>query len=222
VRQREHLAQRFAHERRLAALGEMTAVIAHEIRNPLASLKGHAQLLSRSLDEDPRRGKADLVVKEAVRLEDLLSDLLDFSRAGTLEPRTVSPVAVLRESADSVDPERIILHTEHAPESWQLDPARMQQALGNVLRNAVQASPEGGVDASVFAENGRLVFEVRDHGPGIPPGEEQRIFEPFHTRKTRGTGLGLSLVRRIVTQHGGTVEARNDPRGGAVFRISLA
>ena len=223
VRQREQLLERLAHERRLAALGEMTAVIAHEIRNPLASLKGHAQLLSRSLGDDARRAKADLVVREAVRLQELSSDLLDYARSGAIEPIPVDPSAVLRESADAVDPERIILHAEGAPDRWRLDPARMRQALGNLLRNAIQASPEGAqVDASVFAENGRLVFEVRDRGPGIATGDEQRIFEPFYTSKPRGTGLGLSLVDRIVKQHGGTVGAGNALGGGAVLRITLA
>lgn len=223
VRQREQLLQRLEHERRLAALGEMTAVIAHEIRNPLASLKGHAQLLSRALEDDARRAKADLVVREAVRLQELSSDLLDYARSGALDPRPVDPKTVLRESAEAVDADRIVLHLDAAPDRWRLDPARIRQALGNLLRNAVQASPEGApVDASVFAERGRLVFEVRDRGPGIAPGDEQRIFEPFYTSKVRGTGLGLSLVDRIVKQHGGTVAAGNAPEGGAVFRITLA
>jgi two-component system sensor histidine kinase HydH len=223
VRQREQLLQRLEHERRLAALGEMTAVIAHEIRNPLASLKGHAQLLARSLDGDARRAKAELVVREAVRLQDLSSDLLDYARSGTLDPRPVDPKAILRECAEAVDPERIVIHVSGAPDRWRLDPARMRQALGNLLRNAVQASPEGApVDASVYADGGRLVFEVRDRGSGIAPGDEQRIFEPFYTSKVRGTGLGLSLVDRIVKQHGGTVDAGTAAEGGAVFRISLA
>lgn len=223
VRQREDLSARLEHDRRLAALGEMTAVIAHEIRNPLASLKGHAQLLERSLGDDARQGKADLVVREAVRLQDLVADLLEFSRTGSLELRPSDPVAVLRESAESIAPERIVLDVERAPSTWRLDPARMRQVMGNVLRNAVQASPDDSpIHAAVFRDDGRLVFEVRDHGPGIPPGDEERIFEPFYTRKTRGTGLGLPLVRRIVAQHGGTVRAGNHPEGGAVLRISLA
>jgi two-component system, NtrC family, sensor histidine kinase HydH len=223
VRQREDLSARLEHDRRLAALGEMTAVIAHEIRNPLASLKGHAQLLERSLGEDARRGKADLVVREAVRLQDLVADLLEFSRSGTLELRPSDPVAVLRESAEAIAPERIVLDVAGAPPTWRLDPARMRQVIGNVLRNAVQASPDDSpIHAAVFRDDGQLIFEVRDHGPGITPGDEERIFEPFYTRKTRGTGLGLPLVRRIVGQHGGTVRAGNHPEGGAVLRISLA
>jgi two-component system sensor histidine kinase HydH len=222
VRQREQLLQRLEHERRLAALGEMTAVIAHEIRNPLASLKGHAQLLARSLADDARHAKAERVVREAVRLQELSSDLLDYARSGALEPRPVDPRIVLQDSAEAVDPERIVLHTEGAPDRWRLDPARMRQALGNLLRNAIQASPEGAqVDASVFADAGRLVFEVRDRGPGIAAGDEERIFEPFYTSKARGTGLGLSLVERIVKQHGGTVGAGSCPEGGAVLRITL-
>jgi two-component system sensor histidine kinase HydH len=223
VRPREDLSARLEHDRRLAALGEMTAVIAHEIRNPLASLKGHAQLLERSLGEDARRGKADLVVREAVRLQDLVADLLEFSRSGTLELRPSDPVAVLRESAEAIAPERIVLDVAGAPPTWRLDPARMRQVIGNVLRNAVQASPDDSpIHAAVFRDDGQLIFEVRDHGPGITPGDEERIFEPFYTRKTRGTGLGLPLVRRIVGQHGGTVRAGNHPEGGAVLRISLA
>jgi two-component system sensor histidine kinase HydH len=218
VRQREQLVERLAHERRLAALGEMTAVIAHEIRNPLASLKGHAQP-SRSLGDDARRAKADLVVRERSGCK--LSSDLPITRSG--RRADTGNECRARESADAVDPERIILHAEGAPDRWRLDPARMRQALGNLLRNAIQASPEGAqVDASVFAEQGRLVFEVRDRGPGIATGDEQRIFEPFYTSKPRGTGLGLSLVDRIVKQHGGTVGAGNAPGGGAVLRITLA
>src|SRR5262249_42203616 len=109
-----------------------------------------------------------------------------------------------------------------APSTWRLDGPRLQQALTNILANAVQISPDGGlVRAAVFTERDRLIFEVRDSGPGIPPGEEERIFEPFYTRRARGTGLGLSLARPIVTQHHGTITAENAPGGGAVFRISL-
>lgn len=222
VRQREQLSERLGHQRRLAALGEMAAMIAHEIRNPLTSLKGHAQLLRKSLAGDTRDEKAQRIVSEAVRLESFLNDLLDFSRTGAINPQPVSPARVLQDCAESVQPERIVVHSDGAPPSWRMDAPRMQQALANVLRNAVQISPQdASIDAAVFAENGHLVFEVRDAGPGIPAGEEERIFEPFYTRTARGTGLGLPLARRIVVQHRGTITAQNQPGGGAVFRISL-
>jgi len=222
VKQRDALAQRLEHQRRLAALGEMAAVIAHEIRNPLTSLKGHAQLLEKSLGGDARGEKAQRVVADAVRLDALVGDLLDFARTGALAPRHVDPARILRECADAVQPERIVVHTETAPTAWNMDPERMCQALTNVLRNAVQMSPpDAAVEASAAVEDGRLVFEVRDRGPGIEPGDEERVFEPFYTRKTRGTGLGLALARRIVAQHHGTISAHNDPQGGACFRIAL-
>jgi two-component system sensor histidine kinase HydH len=222
VRRQRELAERVEYARRLASLGEMAAVIAHELRNPLTALKGHAQLLLRSLAGDGREEKAARVVTEAARLEAFLADLLDFSRRGEIEPAPVDPARVLRDSAAAVDRSRITVHSEAAPKSWPLDAPRIQQALSNILSNAVQVSPEGAVvDAAVFAADGALVFEVRDRGPGIPAGEEERIFEPFYTRRVRGTGLGLSLARRIVDQHHGTITARNAPDGGAVLRITL-
>ena len=224
VQQRNRLVRRLEHGRRLAALGEMSAVLAHEIRNPLASLKGHAQLLARSLEGDQARGaKAELIVREAIRLQDLATDLLDFARAGATQRRDADPALLLRESVEAVDAERIELALDAAPRSWQLDPERMRQVLINVLRNAVQASPDGApVRAAVFAEHDQLVFEIRDHGRGLEAGDERRIFEPFHTRKLRGTGLGLAIARRIVDQQGGSIVAANAPTGGAVFRISIA
>ena len=197
-------------------------MIAHEIRNPLTSLKGHAQLLAESLGGDTLQAKAQRVVNEAVRLQHLVSDLLDFARTGLVDRRPVDPAAVLRESIAEVAPHRIVAHVQDAPPVWSLDASRVQQALTNLLRNAVQASPdEGTVDASVSASDGCLTLEVRDCGPGIPPGEEEKIFEPFYTGRARGTGLGLALVQRIVAQHGGVIVAHTAAQGGAVFRISI-
>jgi two-component system sensor histidine kinase HydH len=221
IRQNE-LSERVEHARRLAALGEMAAVIAHEIRNPLTALKGHAQLLRKSLAGDSRDEKAQRVVNEAVRLQNYLNDLLEFARSGSINPQPVDPLRVLRDSAEAVQSDRIVLESREALPAWRLDATRMQQAMTNILRNAVQMSPpDATVHAAVFADNGNLIFEVRDRGPGIPPGEEERIFEPFFTRQSRGTGLGLSLAQRIVAQHRGKITARNDPAGGAVFRIAL-
>ncbi len=210
-----------AHQRRLAGLGHMSAVLAHEIRNPLASLKGNAQLLARSLSDDARhRAKAERVVTEAVRLESLTNHLLEFARAGAIERAPVDPAAVLRDAAATVKPERIVIDPAGAPPAWPMDRERIRQVLTNLLENAVQAG-DGPVRARVSSERGKLVYEVRDRGAGIPAGEQERIFEPFHTLRTRGTGLGLAVARRLVEMHGGTITADNAIDGGAVFRVVL-
>jgi len=220
---REAAERRLEEQRRLAVLGEMSSVIAHELRNPLASLKGHAQLLAEKLPEASReRSKADRIVLEAQRLETLSGDLLDFSRSGPVARRDVDPAALLRSVAESVDPSRVTLLLSDAPRRFALDPDRMRQALTNLLLNALEASPPGvPAEARVAAEGDALVFTIRDHGPGIPPGDAERIFEPFYTTRAKGTGLGLAVAQRIVHLHGGKVTAANDSSGGAVFRIVL-
>lgn len=219
----ERLKAAMERDRRLASLGEMAAVLAHEIRNPLASMKGHAQLLAERLAPGSTdREKADRVVGEARRLEELSSDLLSFVRSKHLERRDVAPAEVLAAAAGDVDGERIELATGGAPGTWSLDPHLLQQALANLLRNALQASPDGRpATASVAAEDGILVFRVRDRGEGVPPADRERIFEPFFTTRTRGTGLGLAVARRIVTLHGGAIEVGDHPEGGAVFRVTI-
>ncbi len=222
LKRREALQHQLERERHLATLGEMSAVLAHELRNPLASLKGHAQLLAEALPEGRSRTKAERVVKEALRMEDLTASLLAFVRTGTIQRQATDPVAVVRAAADEVDPRRIELDTGAAPGTWQLDAARMQQVLSNLLRNAVQASPEGAnVFARVAAEPGALLYEVRDVGSGIPPGQEALIFEPFHTQRPLGNGLGLAVARRVVELHGGSIQASNHPEGGALFRVRI-
>jgi len=222
LKRREALQHKLERERHLATLGEMSAVMAHELRNPLASLKGHAQLLAEALPEGRSRTKAERVVKEALRMEDLTASLLAFVRTGTIERQAADPVAVVRAAADEVDPRRIELDTGAAPGTWQLDAARMQQVLSNLLRNAVQASPAGAnVFARVAAEPGALLYEVRDVGTGIPPGQEALIFEPFHTQRPLGNGLGLAVARRVVELHGGSIQASNHPDGGALFQVRI-
>lgn len=211
-----------ARERHLATLGEMSAVLAHEIRNPLASLKGHAQLLAESLeDNSDDEAKANRVVNEAVRLEKLTTDLLDFVRTGEIHRAKVAPAEVLRRAALDVNSDRIVLDTDDAPEFFKFDGDRMQQALVNLFSNGLQASSEGPVHARVGRDADRLVFTVTDSGKGIPEDQLETMFAPFHTTKVRGTGLGLAVVRRIVELHGGSVTASNTKAGGAQFRIEI-
>jgi two-component system sensor histidine kinase HydH len=219
----EATERRLEQQRRLGALGEMSAVLAHEIRNPLASLKGHAQLLAEHLSEgSPDRRKASLVVTEAERLEALTGDLLDFARSSPVDLQPADPAVLLASCAEEVQRGGFVIRAEGAPRVWRLDTNLMRQALTNVLRNARQASPEGTrPEATVGRSDGSLILTVRDFGSGIAPGDEKRIFSPFYTTRTTGTGLGLAVALRVVELHGGTITAGNHPDGGAVFRIAI-
>jgi len=206
-------------ERRLASLGEMSAVLAHEIRNPLASLKGNAQLLARMLpDDDKPRAKADRVVDEAIRLEQLTNDLLQFVRTGTITRTPVDPAELVREAAASVAADAAI-DTSGAPPGWSLDAGRIRQVVINLVANAVAAGPP--VAVAVRHDRGHLIIEVADRGPGVAEDDRDKIFEPFFTGKTQGTGLGLAIVRRVVELHHGTIAVYPNPGGGAMFRAEI-
>jgi signal transduction histidine kinase len=228
----EREAQRAAH---LAELGAMSAVLAHEIRNPLASLKGHAQLLVEGLDAhaaaaagaaptpaiDRARSKATRIVDEAVRIERITSDLLDFVREGAPAAVPTDLGQLVRVSVeDVIASDRLRLRLPEVPVVLPLEAERLRQAIDNVARNASQAG-QGLIEITVAPGSAAATLTIRDHGPGIVPGQEERIFEPFMTTRTRGTGLGLSIARRIVERHGGTLVAGNHPGGGAVFTLTL-
>jgi two-component system sensor histidine kinase HydH len=221
--ERENVLRTTERTKHLSSLGEMSAVLAHEIRNPLASLKGHAQLLEESLPEGGRdRAKAERVVREAMRIERLTTDLLAFVRSGTLAPRKADPRVVVRAAIESVDDPRITLEDEGTPPEAPIDDERVRGALENLLRNAHEAAPEGAIEVRMQRVNDMLEIRVRDHGPGIPAGDEEKIFAPFHTTRVQGTGLGLAVSRRIAEAHGGTLTAANAPGGGAVFTMRLS
>ena len=206
-------------ERRLASLGEMSAVLAHEIKNPLASLKGNAQLLARMLPGgDKPRAKADRVVDEAIRLEQLTNDLLQFVRTGTIQRAPVDPAALVREAVSSVAGE-VAIDTSAAPAAWSLDAGRIRQVVLNLVDNAIAAGPP--VTVAVRRDRGHLILEVADCGPGVAEDDRDKIFEPFFTGKTQGTGLGLAVVRRVVELHHGTIAVYPNPGGGAMFRAEF-
>lgn len=222
ARQQE-LFRRLASAEHLASLGEMSAIVAHEIRNPLTTLKGYAQLLAEQTTvETSQRHKADKVVAEALRLEELTRSLLDFVRSGSIQRVPTAPKALAQEAMSGLDRNRIILRAEGAPASFSLDPVRMRQVLVNLLQNALEIAPQdSAVEFEVREEHGRLLMAVRDRGPGIPPAAEGKLFRPFSTFKAKGTGLGLAVSKRIVELHGGTILGRNREGGGAEFELRL-
>jgi two-component system sensor histidine kinase HydH len=206
--------------RRLAGLGQMSAVLAHELRNPLASLKGHAQLLERALPAgDSPRLKAERVVVEAVRLERLIDDLLAFVRSGQLARAPTELGALMRDVVEERGAGRATLHAD-AEITLAVDRERLRQVLVNLVDNATQ-SGEGPIEVSLRRDGSQVALAVRDHGPGIAAADLPHLFEPFYTTRTQGTGLGLAIARQIVELHGGTLAAETPSDGGARFVVRL-
>jgi two-component system sensor histidine kinase HydH len=216
---REREIEKRANERHLASLGAMTAVISHEIRNPLAALKGNAQLLAETTRDDPKfRTRVDRVVKEAVALEQLTTDLLTFVRSGRLRRDATDVRVLVEQGIGAVGADDVVLVAPDEAVLAPIDRVRFMQAIDNLLRNAKQHG-KAPIDVAIRTENAFVVIEVRDHGKGIPEAELERIFEPFVTDATRGTGLGLAVVRRVAELHGGDARADNAREGGARFTL---
>jgi len=214
--------QKAERERRLVALGSMSSVMAHELRNPLSSLKGHAQLLLEDLPEGKQRQKAERVVSEARRLEELTTSLLDFVRDGPVALDPMDTKDLVEAALEHLPKERVQVHLDGAPPALSVDRERMVRALHNLVQNALQATDgQEPVELRVQQRGTFVYLEVRDHGPGVAEGDEDKIFEPFVTTRVRGTGLGLPVARRIAEQHRGTLGFHNDPQGGAVFTLRL-
>lgn len=210
-----------ARRERLASLGEMSAVLAHEIRNPLAALKGHAQLLLETTPDLSRTHKrAQRIVRATARLQAIADGLLDFVRLGEVFPDLLDPVGLMRSAMEEAAP-KATLRYDDAPDLWKLDATRMYQVFTNLLRNASESCPDGPIEVIITHQQSRLRIEVRDSGTGIPEEVLPTMFEPFRTTKTRGTGLGLAVSRRIVELHDGTLTATNRAEGGASFLISI-
>ncbi|MBC8131406.1 MAG: HAMP domain-containing histidine kinase [Deltaproteobacteria bacterium] len=220
ARRAEKAAKRLLTQSHLAQLGEMSAVLAHEIRNPLAALKGHAQLLAERIDDIRLKSRVDRVVNEALRLENLTDSLLKFAGSGTIRVGTADPGKLLDRAIAATDADRIKANTSTAPAGWVLDEARVEQVLINLLDNALSVTPSGSkVAAAVSVVNDQLMYVIEDHGPGVPLGDRTRIFDAFHSTKVHGTGLGLSMSKRIVDLHKGTIVVEDAPGGGALFRV---
>lgn len=224
MRKADRLERARAHERRLAALGGMSAVLGHELRNPLASLKGHAQLaLEKTAEGERSRKNLERVVAESERLERLMNQILEFTRTGHLDLGECSPRELVTAVVEATGDTRVVAEVGAAPETWRLDRARMEQVLTNVVANAREHAPEGAIRVIAERRGRELVLEVRDGGAGFTPDEHGRldwVFEPFQTAgKLYGTGLGLAIARQIVQAHGGRIAAKNE--GGGVVTLTL-
>lgn len=225
--------------RRLSALGEMAAGIAHEIRNPLAAIQLYAGMAADDLqagDTQPQKEALDNVLKiaSAVRgMSAIVNDVLSFSRGTQPERSQVDATElldrVIAANGPGIDQSRVhVVRKDLGRESLALyaDSGLVQQALLNLVRNAVDAmaSVEGSrvLTLDVQRDEVGVVLSVADTGPGVSEDCLDRIFNPFFTTRSTGTGLGLAIVHRIADAHGGSIAVHREPaRGGAVFTLSL-
>ncbi|MEW6489029.1 MAG: ATP-binding protein [Thermodesulfobacteriota bacterium] len=226
----KRLEEQESRNRRLVAMGEMAAGIAHEIRNPLGSLELFASHLLDELRGTPREELAGHVLKGIQNLSRITGNLLLFARKVEPQRAPVDLAGVLREAAlyarAAISAKGVRLEEALGPAAVAADPDLLRQAFLNLLLNAVQAVGEGGVirveSALDPAETPPVALaRVLDDGPGVSAEARERIFDPFYTTRAGGMGLGLAIVQRIVSAHGGWVSVGRGPLGGAEFTVGL-
>ncbi len=214
---------------RLSVMGETSAIVAHELRNPLVAIGGFARTLTRNLEEsDPNHRFAAIIADEVARMEEIIHDLLDFIRPRKLLRQETVLDALVTETAERFRAELegagIGLEVEAACGEAALEchPGEIQQVLQNYLMNAMQAQAFGGrVTVRTTQVDGGLKVEVLDSGPGFADGDGTRLFSPFFSTKPTGSGLGLTICAQIIKAHGGVTGAANRPEGGAAFWFIL-
>jgi two-component system sensor histidine kinase PilS (NtrC family) len=220
-------------QQRLAAVGEMAAGMAHEIRNPLASMSGSLQMLRQELPLSSEQAQLmDIVLRESERLNDTIRSFLAYARpqrvsSARLDLRRVMSDAatLLRNSAEFSDAHEIRLDLPDQPVWYDADEGQIRQIVWNLATNGLRAMPNGGCLAMAAAVDGasqaEVVLSVQDEGVGIPAEEIDRIFQPFRSAFERGTGLGLAIVHRIVSDYGGQIQVTSQPGAGTTVHVHL-
>jgi len=213
---------------RLAGLGQLAGGVAHELRQPLGAIKNVAYFLrtaSGESEEQEVREALTILEEEVTRAERTVGDLLDFARARPPARQDVNTSSVLHaalrrvEVPPSVD---IVMQLEREPPDISADPHQLNQVLENLIRNAIQAMPDGGrLTISVSSLLSEVIVSVSDTGAGIPEENLQKIFEPLFTTRAAGIGLGLVIVRTLVEGHGGTIEVESEVGAGTTFTVRL-
>jgi signal transduction histidine kinase len=216
----------------LAMVGQMAAGIAHEVRNPLMAIKILVQAAAEGGERALSGHDLDVLEEEICRLERLITTLLDFARPPGPQKRPLDVGMLACQSAELVAGQAelhdvtVLCETPEEPAIVEADAGQIRQVLLNLLLNALDAMPEGGelrVQVGLVAEDdgGGVAIDVEDTGSGLPSGLGETIFEPFVSTKETGTGLGLSVCRRIVEMHGGRITAANRSTGGSRFQVVL-
>ena len=229
LREVRRLEEEVRRKEKLAAVGSLAAGVAHEIRNPLSSIKGYATYFGSRFEKDSEdRNAANIMVEEVERLNRVIGDLINLSRPSDLR-RTPTNLNKLAEHCFGLIKQDAAMHnvelnltTDSTLPELSVDPDRLSQAILNISLNSLEAMPEGGTLAMNLSHTPEFVtMTVSDTGKGISKTEVSRIFEPYFTTKSQGTGLGLPIVLKIIEAHGGTIRVESQPDSGTVFIIEL-
>ena len=221
--------ERMKRSERLYAIGQMSAGLAHEIRNPLASIEGAAGILQEESCAGSRgREFLEIIQKESRRLNRMLTNFLEFARPRPPQYQSVDVGQILDSvmglAAHAIGKKALTLRKVLPPSipALECDPEQLKQVILNLTLNAIHAMPEEGeILLSACRQDGKMIIDVKDQGCGLNPEHLDHIFDPFFTTKEEGTGLGLPVAHQIVTQHGGVLAAKNNSDKGMTFSIIL-
>jgi two-component system sensor histidine kinase PilS (NtrC family) len=214
---------------RLAAVGRMAASIAHEIRNPLAAMRGSIQMLRSEMGADPGQAQLmEIILRESDRLNRIIADFLNYARPRSIVLTPTDVGELLRETfmlmrhSPEMTNQKLEEQLPDEPLYAEVDAEQLRQVFWNLTRNALQAMPNGGTLSTEmrYNSNGRLRITFADNGRGMPPEQVEHLFEPFSST-TGGSGLGLSIVYQIIRDHGGTINARSREGQGTTIVIEL-